>query len=813
MLGYLLAIFAAAVAIALARLYAVQRRELREAAEKLETLKATNARAEGLAKRNQLILDHAMDGFFVLDEQARFIDANPAFCRVLGYSRDELLKLKITDIEARTGGVFGATGLRTGLHHFPTAHRARDGRIVQLESSVIVLRDQDRKLLVGFARDVTERVATEDALRRSEEQYRNVVETSRDLIWALDAAGRWTFLNGATLDIYGFAPEELMGQSFLDRVAPEDRDRQEQGFQRLKESHRGYLVFDATHVRRDGQRVELTFNAIVKRDELGAVQAIVGTAADVSNRKRAEDELREAHARFEAIKSGMPLGYVLWALDGSIRECNRAARAILGVAADQPVADKIDRFVAPVSLPRFEEMRRKLERGERQASLLLSMRGQDGTESVCEWFSTLLLESRGESRMAATILRDVSERERLESQLRQSQKLESLGVLAGGVAHDFNNLLVGILGNASLALERVPDNSAAKPFLRNVSKAANRATELTRHMLTYAGRAERDVNPLDLNTLIREMAEFMAAALPKNVKLEIDTAASLPRIDADSGQMQQVVMNLLMNAAEACSGRAGVVRLTTATMQLTGAEAEFRTAEHAVPPGNYVVLRVADNGCGMSPETLSRIFEPFFTTKFTGRGLGLASIRGIVRAHAGGIHVESAADRGTTFTLVFPVGVMRAAAVAPGSATPIELPKGVTILVIDDEEAVRDVVRDVLESRGVTVLDADSGERGIELFRRAAATIDAVLLDLTMPGMTGEAVFRELQLIRPDVRVVVSSGYSERETASRFRGDGLAGVVPKPYTAEILVRRVAEALTRTPRREPPTPAATSVGPG
>lgn len=795
MVGLVGSLMAAGIALA-ACVYAWRQRvRLRERTASEEALRATCARLERLADRNQTILQHAMDGFFVLDDQGRFIDVNPAFGRMLGYTCDELLHKRITDVEERSGGQFNATGLRTGLHHQRSTHRHRDGRLIQLESSVVVVRDGERRMMVCFARDVTERVRAEEALVRSEEQYRNVVETSRDLIWSIDAEGRWRFLNTATREVYGYEPEEMLGRPFSDFVAAAQRDVDLGTWNALKTNPLKHLSFETVHLRRDGSQVHLSFNAIVRRAANGSVLEMIGTAQDITRRRQFEADLREANERFRAIKSGIPLGFIVWTLDGRVIEWNSGASQIFGHAESQAVGADVTELLTPVEgRAAFDSIVQQLRSGRRQSTVLQSHDHKDGSRIRCEWFSTALCDSIGQAQLVASIVRDVSERERLEGQLRHAQKMESLGVLAGGVAHDFNNLLVGIMGNASLAQKAVPEGSPARAYLNNLSRAATRATELTRHMLTYAGKAERDVRPLDINQLIQEMSELLKAAIPKRVSMQISLDPLAPRIAADAGQIQQVVMNLLINGAEACGEQPGQVRITTRSVQLTHGQAqEFAADNGPIAAGPYLALEVTDSGCGMSEETLARIFEPFYTTKFTGRGLGLSAIRGIVKAHQGAIRVRTAAGRGTTFTVLFPITPTEETGIAEAPPTH-ELPAGATILVIDDEPDVREVVQAMLESHGARVLTAEDGASGIHLFREQAGQIDAVLLDLTMPGLGGDAVYRELVRLRPSVRVVISSGYSEQETSARFRGAGPAGFVHKPYTADTLVRKIGAAL-------------------
>ncbi len=751
---------------------------------------------EQLVHRNETILRHAIDGFFVLDEDCRFVETNEAFARMLGYSQPELATMRMSDLEVPDPqqSLLGIAGMRTGLHHIPTAHRHKDGHLVHLESSIVVLRHGTRKLLAGFSRDVTDRLRANEALRRSEEQYRHVVETSRDLIWAVDAEGRWKFVNEAAREIYGYDPAAMIGRPFVDSVADGfvaiDRD----GFERLKTGDQRYVEFDTCHVRRDGSPVHLMFHAIVVRDPQGRLVELTGTARDVTEQRRAAEALRTAHERLASLTERMPLGFLVWTPEGEIKESNPAALALFGDRASRPQANVLG-LLDEKSRAAFRRMWSALLNGTQHNTLRLDCTRPDGESFGCEWFNTVLYDGESNLQLVASILRDVSERERYEARLNEAQRLESLGVLAGGVAHDFNNLLVGILGNASLAIEMVNGNGVVRGYLQNIVKATGRATDLTRQMLAYAGRAERNIEMVDCNALLDDVSELMRAAIPKSVTLDVELESGLPLIEADSAQIQQVLMNLLMNAAEAIGDKPGTVRIQTRDAKLDADDIAREFADTDLRPGEMVLIEVSDDGCGMSPETQQRIFEPFFTTKFTGRGLGLSAIRGIIQAHHGAIRVRSREGVGTRFSVLFPaVACATNAPETPAAAPCAEL--DATILIVDDEADVREVVEAILTSRGARVLTASDGNEGVMRFRQHADEIDIVLLDLTMPGMGGDEVFRAITEIRPDVRVIICSGYSEKETLSRFREGGLTGFVNKPYTVDALLGAVGAALTK-----------------
>ncbi len=390
--------------------------------------------------------------------------------------------------------------------------------------------------------------------------------------------------------------------------------------------------------------------------------------------------------------------------------------------------------------------------------------------------------------------RDRREKRNLEEQLRHAQRLESLGVLAGGVAHDFNNILTGILGNASLAAEILPRQHEVCPLLDAVVSSAQHAAVLTRQLLAYAGKGQFLVEQVDLSRLVREAEQLLRVSVTRNIELKFDLAQDLPPLAADPGQIDQVLMNLVINAGEAIGPDvAGQIDVRTSGAELPGGTLHGNVAGNGVAAGRYVRLEVQDSGPGISPEVQARMFDPFFTTKFTGRGLGLSAVMGIVRAHNGSLQVTSEQGQGARFTVHFPAAAEGAEERKPPAAKRPEAAAGV-VLVIDDEEIVRKTARSVLQRHGMTVVVAENGSEGVEVFRRMADRVSAVVLDLTMPVMSGEATLRAIREIRGDVPVLISSGYSERDARERLHGPKGVRFLQKPYGSVELARAVAEAV-------------------
>jgi signal transduction histidine kinase len=389
-----------------------------------------------------------------------------------------------------------------------------------------------------------------------------------------------------------------------------------------------------------------------------------------------------------------------------------------------------------------------------------------------------------------------AERRKLEGQLLQAQKLEGLGVMAGGIAHDFNNLLVGILGNAHLALMDSVPQSPLFEMISEIETASRRAADLVQELLAYAGKAQFDVRRSNLSALVEEMLKLLRSSVPPNATIVCKLGEQVPWIEADATQIRQIVMNLITNAAESLEGRMGQVSVRTGVMHAEKAYLRERYLTNDLPEGEYAFLEVQDTGCGMDLETIQRIFDPFYTTKFTGRGLGLAAVIGIVKSHHGTLDVESELGRGTTFRVLIPLA---GAGPHPGE---VRRPRvatqmgGGTVLVVEDEPSVRAVSKRIVGKAGFEVLTASGGREAVALFREHAQEIVAVLLDLTMPDMDGETTLRELRRIRADVPVVICSGHSEAQADRIVQSTQNATFLQKPYTFATLVQRLSEVLPK-----------------
>ncbi|MBV9746275.1 MAG: response regulator, partial [Acidobacteriia bacterium] len=545
-----------------------------------------------------------------------------------------------------------------------------------------------------------------------------------------------------------------------------------------------------------GQSAEVLINAALLTGAGSEILGCVIVLVDVTERKRIEDSLRASNERFRLLSESNIIGIVSANTEG-IYESNDLFLGILGYTREELERGIIrwKDITPPESLAVSDRDLEELFATGACRPFEKEFLRKDGTRLPVLMGATLL--KRDPASWIGFIL-DLTERKKLERKLFEKQKLESIGLLAGGIAHDFNNLLVGILGNASLAQEMLPESSGAAHALDSIVKCSQQAAHLTRQMLAYSGKGQFVVEAVNLPEVVQQTIPLLHSSIPGGVDVRLDLDRNVPAVEADASQMHQVVMNLVLNAAEAIGEERGVMIVRTGRRYLDRGEIHHELDDALIDPGEYVFLEVRDSGCGMDEATKARIFDPFFTTKFTGRGLGLAAVAGIVRGHKGAIRVVSSPGHGSSFTVYFP------AAPAPVRQVPAEPTRPLaeeklrgagTVLVVDDEEVVVQTARLALERHGYTVLSASSGKVAIEILQRERGRISLVLLDASMPVMSGRETLAELLKIDPNLEVLVSSGYAEVETMRLFTGQRVSGFVQKPYTPARLAKKVIGALS------------------
>ena len=514
------------------------------------------------------------------------------------------------------------------------------------------------------------------------------------------------------------------------------------------------------------------------------------------------EELRRSEERYRTLFDHVPDGVLLVDADdqgslGRIEDANEAAAAMYGCSLADLKTRDIEALSAPGPGPRLESFEARVWRLKQGETVQeeLTHRRMDGSTFPVEAVGTLVhIQGR---QYVLVFLRDITERKKSEQALLRTQRVESLGVLAGGIAHDFNNLLAAILGQTGIALELMGDETAGRENLRKAMDAAEKAANLTKQMLAYSGRGKFTIQSISINHTIQDNLRILEAAISKQVKFELDLDEGLPIVTGDPSQIQQVVMNLVINAAEAIGEAHGCISIHTRSLHLDSVDAaRWPLSGNTLAPGDYVRIEVADTGCGMNPEVLSRVFDPFFSTKVKGHGLGLSAVQGIIRAHRGGLGVDSEFGQGTTFRILLPTGApdfLAEKSAGTGSAGF----KARTVLVIDDEDYMLEMVRDSLEAHGHSALVTQSGEEGIDMLRLHGSRLDMVLLDLSMPGLGGVETFRRLRQIDPGIPVVLSSGFAEEEEAmAQIKGMELTAFLQKPYRIRDLIRTVESSTAQ-----------------
>lgn len=649
----------------LIRQHVLQRRELEAQAER--------KRAERFLKDSEhkfrTLFNSAGDGIAIHDVAGRFLEVNDVLCNRLGYSREELLRMTPMDIDAPESSPLVHQHIdavmRDGCASFETGYQCRDGFSIPVEVSSRLVDFNGHPAILSVARDITERKRAEEALRTSQERFRDLAELLPETIFEMDPSGKLTFVNRNAFSHFGYSEEDFQrGISGFEMIAPEDRPRVEENARRIL----------------NGEKIGLNEYKALRKDG-STFPAILHSAAKVQD--------------------GKPVGF------------------------------------------------------------------------------------RG-------IVIDITETKELEAQLRQAHKMEAVGTLAGGIAHDFNNLLQAIQGYAELLLLKKTEGEEGSRALREIVRAAKRGGELTRQLLTFSRKVESKLQPVDLNGIVDDVRQLLERTIPKMIRIDLHLMGGLHLVNADASQVQQILMNLAVNARDAMP-EGGTLTIETKNILLDDGQHRSRPE---LKPGEYVLLSVTDSGHGMDKTTLEHVFDPFFTTKEVGKGtgLGLAMVYGIVKNHHGHITCASKPGEGTSFEICFPV-IKDSSAVVGEVPTVTERWGGnETLLLVDDDDSVRSLSEEMLQEFGYLVISAQDGESALRIYRKMGEQVDLVVLDLIMPGIGGAQCLQKLLEMNPHAKVVIASGHSAVDQLERTKEIGAKAFIRKPYEIHELLQLVRMVL-------------------
>jgi PAS domain S-box-containing protein len=764
--------------------------ELRQRIAECEALESELRRSEANYRE---LADSLPQVVFETNERGDLIFANSCAFDLFGYTWEEFegglnaFQMIAPGDRERAREQFSKVlgGENLGGTEYTAKRKDKSTFPVEIYSSPI-LRDTSVIGLRGIIVDATEHKETEKALRESEEKYAALVENSKDGVIMIQD-GVLVFINEASTELVGYLPEEMIGSSFVKFAAPAYREQVRRRYRDRMEGKDVPSIYEIELLRKDGTTVSVELNAI--HIEFGGRPTDLAFVRDITERRLAEEALRESEERFRILVEESPFGVSIIGKDGRYKYLNPTFRAIFGYDLnDIPTGRQWFRKAFPDRQYRHEVISAWIndltdaEPGESRPETF-AVTCKDGSVKTIQ-FRPVTMKTGDQF----VIYEDVTEKKKLEEQLHLAQRMEALGTLAGGIAHNFNNLLTGMMGNASLMLLNTEPDHPHYERLKAIEKLVNSGSKLTRQLLGYARKGRYEIKPLDINRLVKETADTFNATR-RDIRVHQLLEENLHSVHADQGQIEQILWNLYVNAADAMAD-GGNLFIETRNSTHT----EMRGKPYTVKPGTYALITVRDTGSGMDKKTMERIFEPFFTTKgfARGTGLGLASTYGMVKAHGGYIDVESSRNKGAAFSIYLPAS-RQAVADRPIKKGKLKGGKE-TLLLVDDEEGVLEVSQELLEMLGYTVITAKGGKEAIELYRNHVEDIDMVILDLIMPDMGGRETYDQLKGLNPQVKVLLSSGYSINGQAYDILKHGCDGFIQKPFEMGVLSQRIREIL-------------------
>lgn len=760
----------------------------------ITNFKAAEELARKSEERFRLLLETSLDGICVVDLAGRFIYANKSAIKINGYSLQEIYSMEIKDIISpkylkdiherirnRSKGDINAS-----LYESAIIHKKGHEIPIEISSTPVIEQDIPTGILVVF-RDISERKTMISSLEENHHLLQEIMDSVTDGLYITRTDSRIIKANKAIERWYSHKMpiegkkcyEVFKNSSTLCKDCP-----------MLTAQKTGYISSCYKHrtLAKGMERIFHISSYPVKNPD-GTITKSVQIVRDVTRQKQMADLLKTSEERHRNIFNHVPIGIAYYNSNLSIELVNDNFVNILGSSHKKLI--NLDMHTLDSRILSYLKMPFAGENGEYEGWYETTT-----SEKLYISLKTVpIYDANDKPSSAVCLIQDLTkdylleqEKFHMERKLQHVQRLESLGVLAGGIAHDFNNLLMGIMGNVELAQRKLPPLSPALENLNNILKTSEKAADLCKQMLAYSGKGKFVVQYLNISDLVKDMSYLLEVSISKRIKLRYEFADELPPIEGDVAQINQIIMNLITNAAEAIGDKSGLITIRTGIMHCDKSYLKDTWLDENLAEGPYCYYEVADTGCGMTDKVKARIFEPFFTTKFTGRGLGMSAVLGIVRGHKGALKIYSEPGKGSIIKVLFPA-VMNAVTqkLKEQNHTLEEFHGSGTILLVDDEETIRALGKEILTTFGFSVLTAEDGREALEIFSKKPDQIDLVILDLMMPHMDGADCFRELKRIKPDIKVIMSSGYNEQEISQRFVGKGLAGFLQKPYQIQRLM--------------------------